>query len=74
MDERPARVIADIVRSVVSLAIVSKPAVWVMACRVVVCPMDYAAAFVPLVFAHELDWITAAKVGDARGQVDVVGD
>ena len=51
-----------------------QPAMGVATSRIVMGPVYHAAFFVPLVLAVELDGIAHLNAGDARRDVDVVGD
>ncbi len=51
-----------------------QPAVCMTAGRVVMGPVDDSASFIPFVLALEQDDIAAAKIRNARREIDVVGD
>ena len=56
------------------LAVELQPAGRVLTTRVVMCPVDDAALWVPLVFTVERDRIAGLQRCEPRGEVDVVGD
>src|ERR1051326_8733486 len=58
----------------IRLAIPNHPPCGMPALRVVVCPMDDAAFFVPDILAEEANGVAYLKLVDSRGDVDVVCD
>ena len=56
----------------ISFAVMYNPTCYMPALRVMVCPMDDTAFFVPDILAVKADAVAYLKPVDSRGDVDVV--
>lgn len=51
-----------------------QPTRGMLALRITVCPVDHATLSIPLVLAIEDNTIAIVQCGDARSEIDIVGD